>query len=356
MKDKILVVGGYGNVGRVICRTLAEWYPGKVVAAGRSYQKAYQFARKTDGKVVPLQLDVSDLNNITGHLRYQRLVISSVELDNNRQLAEACLSEGTHYTEVSTSYETMRRILALRESAKKSAIIPGVGLMPGLSNVLAKELANQFAAVHLIDVHLMLGLGDAHGEDAIRWILAYANRAFEVQTKDGARTVHSLSDPKKVLFPGDTKPRHTYRFDFADQHVIPETTRAEEAASRVCFDNRLITRLLALLKSLGLAPFLQLLSPRLLARLLSNTHIGSDMFALKVIVQGTKQNCPAVVSASVQGHKEGEATGLVTAFTGRMLYEGQVPNGISHLETVVASEKLFSWLQNYGLKVDLNTT
>jgi len=38
IRDKILVVGGYGNVGRVICGYLAEKFPGKIIAAGRSYQ------------------------------------------------------------------------------------------------------------------------------------------------------------------------------------------------------------------------------------------------------------------------------------------------------------------------------
>lgn len=37
---KILVIGGYGNVGKVICKTLADRFPGRVIAAGRNLSAA----------------------------------------------------------------------------------------------------------------------------------------------------------------------------------------------------------------------------------------------------------------------------------------------------------------------------
>lgn len=38
MGGKILVVGGYGNVGRIIGIELADRFPGQIIAAGRNYQ------------------------------------------------------------------------------------------------------------------------------------------------------------------------------------------------------------------------------------------------------------------------------------------------------------------------------
>ena len=69
----------------------------------------------------------------------------------------------------------------------------------------------------------MLGLGDTHGVDAIRWMLDYADRSFTLQTPTGPVSVETFSDPKVVYFPDESAPRTTYRFDFADQHVIPST-------------------------------------------------------------------------------------------------------------------------------------
>lgn len=57
MKDKILVIGGYGKVGQVICRDLGRKFPGKVIAAGRNYEKAERFTQATDENVIPLEFD-----------------------------------------------------------------------------------------------------------------------------------------------------------------------------------------------------------------------------------------------------------------------------------------------------------
>lgn len=44
--DSIVVVGGYGAVGQIVCTTLAERFPGKVFAAGRNVRKAEAFSRR----------------------------------------------------------------------------------------------------------------------------------------------------------------------------------------------------------------------------------------------------------------------------------------------------------------------
>lgn len=58
MRNKILVVGGYGHVEQSICRELGDQFLGKVIAAGRNYKKAEKFTETTDGKVMPLELDI----------------------------------------------------------------------------------------------------------------------------------------------------------------------------------------------------------------------------------------------------------------------------------------------------------
>ncbi|MFM9329790.1 hypothetical protein [Paenibacillus mesotrionivorans] len=61
MREHIVVVGGYGQVGQSVSRLLAERFPGKVYAAGRNLIKAEQFCSATDGAVKPMLLDVSRL-------------------------------------------------------------------------------------------------------------------------------------------------------------------------------------------------------------------------------------------------------------------------------------------------------
>ena len=57
MKEKILVIGGYGHVGRNVCLELAKAVPGRVVAAGRNFETARAFAETTNGAVIPREVD-----------------------------------------------------------------------------------------------------------------------------------------------------------------------------------------------------------------------------------------------------------------------------------------------------------
>ena len=49
---KILVVGGYGYVGRTISIILASQFPSRVIGAGRDIRKAEKLSQETSGKVL----------------------------------------------------------------------------------------------------------------------------------------------------------------------------------------------------------------------------------------------------------------------------------------------------------------
>ena len=53
----IVVVGGYGAVGRTVCSLLAQRFPGHVFAAGRNLRKAEAFSeRRSRGRTESLVL------------------------------------------------------------------------------------------------------------------------------------------------------------------------------------------------------------------------------------------------------------------------------------------------------------
>jgi saccharopine dehydrogenase (NAD+, L-lysine forming) len=58
-RKKILIVGGYGGVGRTIAARLSKEFPRQVVVAGRNYDKASQLSVELEHAVLPLELDIS---------------------------------------------------------------------------------------------------------------------------------------------------------------------------------------------------------------------------------------------------------------------------------------------------------
>ncbi len=176
-------------------------------------------------------------------------------------------------------------------------------------------------------------------------------RSYTVQTNDGAETVHTLTSPRKVVFPGERRRRTTYRFDFADQHVVPESVEAAAASTFFCLDSRSMTRALRIATILGLTPRLSRLHPETFASVMSSLPLGSDRYSLLVSVKDGASG--QTVQAGVSGRGEAHATGVITGMIGHRLHQGRIPTGVHHLEEVVAFDELIEELTGEGITVHI---
>jgi len=88
-------------------------------------------------------------------------------------IVRACLDWDVNYTEAATSFERLDEILRLREycSTSRASVLAGAGLIPGRSWVLAAHLAGSVPRARDATTYVMLGPGDLHGVDAVRWML-----------------------------------------------------------------------------------------------------------------------------------------------------------------------------------------
>jgi|SRR5215204_4349667 len=301
--DGIVVVGGYGAVGWTVCAELAGRFPGRVFAAGRNPGRAEAFSRETGGRVLPLRLDLADPEGAAGALGGARVVVACAETG-NATFAGEVLGRGINYVDVSASHAFLWRVESLDSLARLrgATAVLSVGLVPGLTNLLARHCADALGGEPRgVDISVLLGLGEAHGEEGVRWVVENLDKRFEAPGALG--TVSTLEDPRTASFPGGFGPRTAYRFDFADQHVLARTLGAGRAATRLCFDSVAVTRLLALLKKVGA---LRVLSHRgtreALVAVLSRLHFGSDGFAVVVEVETKRRRRH---SCSAWGRGEG---------------------------------------------------
>lgn len=354
-RTAIVVVGGYGAVGRTVCTELAARFPGRVFAAGRNIEKASSFSQETKGRVLPLRLDITDPSTTANILDGAGVVVACTESgDATRDagLARAYLDRGIHYVDVSASYALLNEVEKLDALARRRAAtaVLSIGLAPGLTNLLARQCVDVLGdELRNIDVSILIGLGEAHGEGAVRWTVENLDKRFDAP---GLGTVGSLEDPKKTLFPAPYGARTCYRFDFADQHVLARTLGAERVATRLCFDSAAATRLLALAKRVG--AFRALGGPRgqdVLVALFSRLRIGSDGFAVKAEAEGRGGS---VYSCSARGRGEARTTGVVAAFVvERLLTSPSLERGVFHIEQLFEPVDLFGRMEDLGLTVDL---
>lgn len=354
MKDKIVVVGGYGQVGQVVCNSLGDLFPGKVYAAGRSLEKARQFASTTDGKVLPLQMNVHDKQSVN-FLEQAALVVMCLDQENTK-FVEECLEHNIHYIDISASHRFLSKVRHIESSKRslQSTSVLSVGLAPGITNLLVKQCANVLDEIHSADIYLMLGLGDHHGKAAIEWMVDNINVNFPV-VENGLKTdVKSFEDGKKTEFPGKLGHRTAYRFNFADQHVLPETLGIQTVSTRICFDSAATTNLIALLKKLGIYRFLQYPPFRqMMIGLFEKFHFGSDIYVAKASAEGFVNNRAVRYECSVHGQKEYFITGKVAAIVAKNIYTKEYRPGVFHIEELFQPMELIGEL---GELVTFNET
>lgn len=353
MREHIVVVGGYGQVGQMVCRLLAERFPGKVYAAGRSLQKAEQFSTATGGAVKPMLLDVSRPFSLEAMSRV-RTVVMCLDQENTG-FARQCLLQGIHYMDVTADAGFMAAAEELHEEAVSAgaAAVLSVGLVPGMSNLLAADAAADMDQVASVDIALMLGIGEAHGRAAIEWTVENMAHDFWMGAGPQKQRVSSFTSGRVFDFGEGIGRRNAYRFHFSDQHTLPGTLGVSAVETRLCFDSAFVTRLLFLMKKAGVLRLLRFKPfARLAAELFARMRWGTETFALKVEVTGTRNGAAQKVERFFRGSVESDMTARVAASVAAELHRGDQPSGVYHIEqlfdTTVLGEEISGKIERRG--------
>jgi hypothetical protein len=99
---RIVVVGGYGAIGRVVARTLAGWFPGQVVVAGRDPRRAEAVA----WSMLVFGLRAAGVFSLLGRLGAAPLLTSGfsrLHLGGDRYVVHAAATNGRHTVESATA-------------------------------------------------------------------------------------------------------------------------------------------------------------------------------------------------------------------------------------------------------------
>lgn len=317
----ILIIGGYGHVGQIIARSLVADFPNQIIVAGRNLAKAQRMAGGIGAGVRARQVDVSATDgDIDMLLDGVGVVVMCLDLP-RPEFVEQCFVRGIHYLDVTADYTILKAIASYQDVAVQNNAIGllGVGLMPGLSNLLVKQALSQVPDAEHIAINLMLGLGDAHGEAAIRW-------TFEQLGNFRADVPRS----SQQFLPPDYRPRTVYPFEFADQYIVMDNGLTQSATSSLCFDSKWVTSLIGLSRNWRIAPLLarESVLNKLIA-VMKRASFGSDEYALSATAYQAGQ---AIYTAGLSGRAQSDITADVTAKAIRYLLQLDDTAGIFYLE------------------------
>ncbi|MGN9839705.1 saccharopine dehydrogenase NADP-binding domain-containing protein [Nonomuraea sp. H19] len=322
--NTILILGGYGAVGREAAAALTGRPGTNVIVAGRNPDKAPPVPGTT-----AMRVDAADPADLSRALDGAGTVLMCAEIDNVR-VARACVERGIHYVDVTASHHLLAGLQRLDGPARErgATLALSVGLIPGVTNLLARVCAERSGSPDLL-IGALLGSGEAHGPAALAWTL------------DG---LGQLEGSWTMRFPAPSGERTVHRFPFSDQYTLPGTLGVTAARTGLCLDSRLVTRLLSAAGRPAVARLLRRPQVRrLLLGALGTVHVGGDGFAVTV-------RC-GTVQASFSGRRQSRATGRTAALLIHRL--PGLPPGAGHMEQLVDPVAFLTELAAAGFDLDL---
>jgi hypothetical protein len=237
----ILIVGGYGQVGSKIAANLSTRFDGQIIIAGRDADRAAAVAGRLGERVHARTIDVADATTYASATEAVDLVIVCIDLPDTA-FVEHCLERGIHYVDITAELETMRQVLALDPVARRheATAVLGVGLIPGLSNLMAKHGVSRMQTATRVENAFLVGLGEEHGAASLLWTFGHLG-------DEGYRK------REKFDFGAPYGQRTVLHYAFPDQFTLPQNLPIESATSWLCMDSALMTRLFGLVRQLGLS-------------------------------------------------------------------------------------------------------
>lgn len=178
---RVLVIGGYGNFGSFISRSLAREKNIKVVIAGRSLAKAISFAKDIGAEAMALDIN-SGLASSLQAIKPDIIIHTSGPFQSQGyQVAEACIECGAHYIDLADSREFVSGISCLSHGAERAgiAVISGASSVPCFTSALIDHYIGEFQTLEHVDYGITTAQKTTRGVATTAAILSYTGKPFK---------------------------------------------------------------------------------------------------------------------------------------------------------------------------------
>ena len=207
MVKRVLIIGGYGNFGSYVARSLAEDPNISLLIGGRSKEKADAFAA-TLGAVNPAggcSIDISsDINLRLRELRPDIVVHTTGPFQSQGyEVARAAIAAGAHYIDLADARQFVARIGELDREAREAgvSVIAGASSVPCLTAAFIDRYQPRFKSLKSAVYGIAAAQATNRGLGTAAAILSYVGRPFMILSHGKHRRVFGWQGMHAVLYP-----------------------------------------------------------------------------------------------------------------------------------------------------------
>lgn len=231
----ILIIGGYGNFGRRLIRSLLANSSHSITIAGRSTQKAARFCQQLkqefNHNVNHTQLDVlSSKLHLTFKQHKPDIVVNASgpfqEQQRQREyaVARACITVGCHYIDLCDSREFVTGFSDTLDAEAKAAgvmLVTGASTVPGLSTAVVDAFLPEFEKLTQIHYGISPGNQTERGAGTISSILSYIGKPFTTLRDGEMQRVYGWQGITRKGFGKPIGTRWMANCDIPDLDLLP---------------------------------------------------------------------------------------------------------------------------------------
>ena len=338
-----------------------------------------EFLAPYSGKrLIPTRLDVRDADATRAGMRECVAVMSAIPYYFNFELARLAVEAGVHFCDLGGNTEIVfqQKELEGRARAAGVTVIPDCGLAPGMVNILAQYGISRLD--HVTSVKIFVGGLPQYPEPPLNYQIVYSlEGVLDYYTtlswvlRDGKRhQVKALSEREPISFPapvGVLEAFHTagglstlaFRYEGKIPTMEYKTLRYPGHAHimEAIRDLGLLDLTPVDVKGMKVIPrdvVVSVVGPRL------TKPLGKDLVALRVIVEGTKDDAPARLGWELLDYFDTargisameRTTGYSLSITGQMQARREItPPGVHTPDECMPAAKYIAELAKRGVNI-----
>jgi saccharopine dehydrogenase-like NADP-dependent oxidoreductase len=208
MVARVLIIGGYGNFGSYIARSLGRDANIRLLIAGRSAEKARTFAASLDAfhSAESHALDIcDDLAVALARIAPDIVVHTTGPFQTqDHRVARACIAQGCHYLDLVDARDFVATIdrLDAEARAKDVLVVSGTSSVPCLTAAVIDAYLPAFACLEAVDYGISAAQHTNRGLATTSAVLSYVGKPMTMLRNGEMRTVYGWGDTHAERYPG----------------------------------------------------------------------------------------------------------------------------------------------------------
>jgi len=229
MSKKVLVIGGYGRIGKSVAQDLVKHTDAEVTITSRQAQPEIAPFRS-------LVLNLSDRQTLQQAIANYDLVIHCAGPFHHRdgRVLSSCIDTGVNYIDVSDHRSFYQRVIQDRDRAIAAGItaILNTGIFPGISNSMVKQGIEEFDRPQKIHLsYIVAGSGGA-GLTVMRTTFLGLRNKFSAWIDGKWQDTLPYTEREVIEFPAPYGKTGVYWFDVPETYTFADSFPVETVITK----------------------------------------------------------------------------------------------------------------------------